>query len=180
MLALIAVSFLLDLQATAQRAFSADSLKAAMIQKIIAFIRWPKRAGLEGLSAPFVMRVLGHPDLAARLRFLYATQTLAGHRVEIVETQGLEQLNQGHALLIGSSFQGQLDQILERVEGAPVLTLGDTPGFAARGVAVNLFVDAQRRVGFEVNRASLTRAELSPSYQLLQFARLIPRTGGEP
>jgi hypothetical protein len=165
--------------ALGQRAVSAESLKAAMIQKITSFVRWPKSAGLEGTRSPFLLVVLGDPELAPRLKFLYQGHPIGGHRVEVLTRQRIEDIGRPHALFVGSSFAGQLDRILQKVALEPLLTLGDTPGFAERGVAVNLFVDSGRQVGFEINRAAMRAAELSPSYQLLSFARLIPSPSGE-
>ena len=53
--------------------------------------------------------------------------------------------------------------------------MGNTPGFAKRGVAVNLIRDNDR-MRFEVNRQALDHAGLRASYQLLDLAKLV--TGG--
>ena len=53
-----------------------------------------------------------------------------------------------------------------------LLTVGDTEGFAQRGVAVNLYL-VEDQVRFEISRRSLQRHHLDASYHLLQLARLI-------
>jgi hypothetical protein len=157
----------------AQRSFAPSALKAAMIQKITAFVRWPG-----GGSEPFVLAVLGDADLSARLRFVFDGQRVAGRPVKVLDLAGGTGLPVCDALFIGARFADTLENLLHSLTGKPVLTLGDTPGFAQRGVAVNLFVDASRRVRFEVNRASMEGAGLKPSFQLLSFATLVSAPQG--
>jgi hypothetical protein len=161
--------------AVAQRAYPVAALKAAMIQKIAAFIRWPAH----GRSGPsFVLAVLGDSDLGARLRFMYQDQPLGGRAVAVVDVAESAQLPECDALFIGAPFAQSAEAVLRKLARKPVLTLGDTPGLAQRGVAVNLFVDAARRVRFEVNRAAIESVGLSASFQLLSFAVLVVGTGG--
>jgi hypothetical protein len=62
--------------------------------------------------------------------------------------------------------------VVARVRDAPVLIVGDTEGFANRGVAVNIVV-AEDRLRFEISRRALQRQKLEASYHLLSLARLI-------
>jgi hypothetical protein len=159
--------------AQAQRSFAPSALKAAMIQKITAFVRWPGSA-----TQPFVLAVLGDGDLSARLSFVFDGQRVAGRPVNVLDLGHSTGLPACDALFIGARFADALESLLKGLTGKPVLTLGDTPGFAQRGVAVNLFVDASRRVRFEVNRASMEGAGLKASFQLLSFATLVPPPQG--
>jgi hypothetical protein len=160
-------------QAEAQRSYPLAALKAAMIQKIMAFIRWPA----ESSSQPFVLAVLGDSDLGTRLRFIYDGLEIGGRPVRVLDIGQPAELPACHALFIGARFQQALEAVLKALGGRPVLTLGDTPGFAQRGVGVNLFVDAAQRVQFEVNRGSVERSGLRPSFQLLSFAKLVDGRG---
>ena len=162
--------------ARAQRSFAPAALKAAMIQKIIAFVRWPSGAGAE----PFVLAVLGDGELGARLRVVFDGQRVAGRPVKVLDVEREAGLPVCDALFIGAHFADALERLLQSLAGKPVLTLGDTPGFAQRGVAVNLFVDASHRVRFEINRASIEGSGLRASFQLLSFATLVPTPQGAP
>lgn len=163
----------------AQRSYALPALKAAMLQKIVAFVRWPQHANRN--HAPFVVAVLGDGDLSSRLRFVYQDHQIGGRAVQVQDIGQAANLPVCDALFVGARFASQLESLLRSVAGKPVLTLGDTPGFAQRGVAVNLVVDASRRVRFEVNRAAIESAGLSASFQLLSFATLVADArGGAP
>lgn len=75
-------------------------------------------------------------------------------------------------VFICSSEEDQLPQILQRLKGKPVLTVGDTPGFTERGVMVGLIM-RDDRLTLEVNIKSLREAGLELSPHVLQRARLV-------
>jgi hypothetical protein len=65
-----------------------------------------------------------------------------------------------------------LAAILRETEGRPVLTIGDTDGFAQAGVILNLYTFDQR-VRIEANTTAAARAGLRLSSQLLRLARIV-------
>jgi hypothetical protein len=58
-----------------------------------------------------------------------------------------------------------------------VLTVGDSDGYAARGVIANFYLE-ENRVRFEINREAAVRARLGISSQLLKLARIVREPGG--
>src|SRR6185436_8299326 len=65
-----------------------------------------------------------------------------------------------------------LRAVLFAVQGRPVLTVADTPGFAEQGVIVN-FYRAGDRLRFEINLDAARRARLTISSRLLSLARIV-------
>ena len=150
----------------------AGALKAAMIGKIAEFIRWPPSAGLDDPERPLEFVVLGSTPLEPRLASYYRQVKIAGHRVFMRRARDLSDIGQPHLLFIAASMEDDLERIANRLKETPVLTVGDTEGFAQRGVAVNLYL-VEDQVRFEISRRSLQRHHLDASYHLLQLARLI-------
>jgi hypothetical protein len=66
----------------------------------------------------------------------------------------------------------QAKEILEQVSEKPVLTVGETPGFAANGGCINLVRHAQK-VRFEVNLEAASKAGLKVSSQLSTMAIVV-------
>jgi hypothetical protein len=150
----------------------AGALKVAMIGKIAEFVRWPAAAGLDEAERPFEFVILGSTPLEARIVSYYRQIKIAGHRVFVRRARDLADVGQPQLLFISSSFEDDLVRVIARVKEAPVLIVGDTEGFAQRGVAINLYlVDDQVR--FEISRRALQSHRLEASYHLLALARLI-------
>ncbi len=64
------------------------------------------------------------------------------------------------------------DQILDAAHGGAVLTIGNTLGFAQRGVIINFYLEDQK-VRFEINVDAAKREKLTISSQLLKLARIV-------
>src|SRR5258708_21680083 len=75
-------------------------------------------------------------------------------------------------LFVGASERGHLDELMQIVKGLPILTVGETPGFAERGGVIR-FVLEDNRVRFEVNVEAAHQADLTISSRLLTLARII-------
>ena len=61
---------------------------------------------------------------------------------------------------------------MAHLKTTPVLTVGDSEGYADRGVAVNLYM-IDEQVHIEISRRALQRHKLEASYHLLTLARLV-------
>jgi hypothetical protein len=154
---------------------NALDVKAGMIGKIAEFVRWPDSTNVSNPDSPFEFVILGTTPLEPHLVRYYRQVRIAGHRVFLRRANDLADVGQPHVLFIASSFDDELEKILGHLKNAPVLTVGDTEGFAERGVAVNLYV-ADDQVRFEISRRALQRHQLEASYHLLTLAKLV----GEP
>jgi hypothetical protein len=66
-----------------------------------------------------------------------------------------------------------LSEAIQAVRGLPVLTIGETPGFATSGGMINLVLE-DNRVRFEVNVKAAKEADLNISSRLLALARIVP------
>ena len=76
-----------------------------------------------------------------------------------------------------TSESDRLAQILERLAGQPVLTVGEGDGFARRGGVIGLVVESNL-ARFEVNLHAAQRTGLLLSSKLLGVARVVEGAAG--
>jgi hypothetical protein len=151
---------------------NASALKVAMVGRIAEFVRWPASAGLDDPDRPFELVLLGASPLEPHFASYYSQVRIAGHRVFFRRARDLDDVGQPHVLFLAPSLEDDVERVVARLRSSPVLTVGDTEGFAQRGVAVNLYV-ADERLRFEISRRALQRHKLEASYHLLSLARLL-------
>ena len=85
----------------------------------------------------------------------------------------LEECRQCQLLFIAASVpQSQQDEVVRKLKGAPILLVGETEGFAARGGCINFYRDRQN-VRFEINIDAGRGQHLQFNAQLLKVARLV-------
>lgn len=171
--ALLPALFLLSVNAAAV----ADSpteyeVKAAFVHNIAKFVEWPASVG-----AKEVLRlcILGPDPFGAAADGLRG-KPVGARMWEVSPVNARANLKECQVLFIGAAEAANLPRLLEGLKASPVLTLGDTEGYAERGVMVNLFLE-QNKVRFEINNGAAGRAGLRISSQLLKLARIVAEPG---
>jgi hypothetical protein len=149
------------------------SEKATVILELIGFTEWP--AATSAASAPVDIGVLGDERFAEAIRRAVAERPPGGRPVRIRSFRNLDEVDPCPILVVGREKARNLPVILEFLVDWPgILTVGDSPDFAARGGVIGL-VEMPERIGFEVNRDAARHADLHLSSQLLRLAvRLLP------
>lgn len=151
-------------------------VKSLLIEKISLFVRWPEQSGINDKSQPFIIGVIGENPLTSVIGKVYAQKKIKNKNVEIRQISRLNQIAGCHVLYISASLEKILSQILNVTKDMPVLTVGDTLGFAEQGVLVNFYV-FQNRLHFEINEPAFRRTPLSVSTRLLEIAKIVAPPG---
>lgn len=148
---------------------SEHQVKAAFLYNFANFVEWPVSA-LDDTSS-IVIGILGEDPFG--LAFApFKDRTVKGHPLRIIRSKRLQELPFCHILFISSSEEKNLPQIFHYLGDKSVLTVGESPGFAQRGGAVN-FVMKNKKVRFEINQQRATTANLKISSKLLKLADIV-------
>jgi hypothetical protein len=165
------------LAATAQAQSATEyQVKAAFLFNFARFVEWPADAFPNADSALQIC-VLGQDPFGREFEQVIVDKTVNGHRIEIAHPDGVPQARACQILFIAASEKAHLSSILLGLKGANVLIVGDTPGFAALGGAINFVID-DGRVRFEINLKAAELAHLKISARLLTVAKVV--LNGEP
>lgn len=149
-----------------------DFIKAGFLYNFTKFIKWPKNYFP---MDEFVIGVLNESDnpFKKSLDLLSAKKKkVNGRKLVIRHFSSPDEITKCHILFVNSSMEGRLREIMEILGNSPVLLVGDTPGFAEKGVGVNFFTQ-KNKIRFEFNRKSLKRAGLKVDSQLLEVGRIV-------
>ena len=147
------------------------AVKAAYLCNFPSFTSWPEQV-FPQTNSPFVIAILGEDPFGRMLDKAAQDKLVDGHLIEIKRWKNLREFRQCHLLFISSSENPRLQEILRRVANLPILTVGDSDGFAAAGGIIGLKVEA-RRVGFEINLPAADKANLKLQAKLLKLANVI-------
>lgn len=160
----------------AAHARSEYEVKAAFLFNIARFVEWPSSAGPEG-AGEFRLCVVGEDPFGGALAAL-ERRRLHGHRVVVRRPQSPLRMERCHLLFISpSAARFRVAAVLDAVARQPVLTVGDSPGLAERGVIVNLYLE-RGKVRFEVNLEAAKRAGITLSSRMLRLARIVGQDNG--
>ena len=152
----------------AHAAPSEYELKAAFIYQIARFVEWPGTPVNTG--APLQLCVLGGNPFGPALENIRG-KPVGERKMEV----SLLDMNAGTRecamLFIAAPAEKYLERIIALSRGTGMLTIGDTQGFARRGVMVNFF-SQDGKIRFEVNLEATRQGGLKISSKLLSLARI--------
>jgi hypothetical protein len=151
-------------------------LKAEFIERFTRFIEWPAGSSAHDGNAPFDICIAGNNPFGEYLSELSRDIKIKNKTVRIRDVKKDEELNACHVLFIAKTESDHLPTILEKTSDIPVLTVGDTPGFAEKGVLIN-FYRSGNYMRFEINNTAAHRSGLRFSSRLLKLARLVDSPG---
>jgi hypothetical protein len=146
-------------------------VKAAYLFNFVKFVEWPANI-FPSVDTPVEICVVGANPFGHALEDSIAGKIVDGRRVEIVHLSRGVELKSCQILFISSSEKAQIPEILQKVAGASVLTVGDTSGFTKNGGIINFVLDGER-VRFDANVEAAGQAHLKLSARLLTIARAV-------
>jgi hypothetical protein len=155
-------------------------IKAGFIFNFAKFVEWPSSAFAQP-DSPIVIGILGTDPFGTIIDKIVQDKKI-GTRGFVVKRlkwgADLKELRECKILFIGASERAHMDELVQMLRGLPVLTVGETPGFAERGGVIR-FVLEDNRVRFEVNVVAARQADLTISSRLLTLARIIQQSAGD-
>jgi len=148
-------------------------VKAAFLYNFARFVDWPNRSGA---TASVTICILGDDPFGGDINVIVG-KPVGDRKLQVRRLASASGAADCQILFVSGSESPDLGRALGAIKGRPVLTVADTPGFAERGVVINLYVD-QGKVRFEINVDAAKRAQLDISSQLLKLARITKDKGG--
>jgi hypothetical protein len=150
--------------------------KAHFLATFPSFVEWPEVAFPSG-EAPFLICVRGDFSFGTSLAELARGASPHGKRVEVRWVHNDQELRNCHIAFISRSESKRYAKLLQVLEGAGVLTVGETQGFLECGGAIS-FSFEREALQFEVNLVAADSAHLKINSRLLTLARrVVNRTG---
>jgi len=181
----LSVSLSWAAEVAAEASDSPDSseylIKAGFIFNFAKFVEW-RTAAFAQPDSPIVIGILGTDPFGTAIDQIVQDKKI-GARGFVVKRlkwgKDLKELLDCKILFVSTSEKAHIDELLQMVKGLPILTVGETPGFAERGGIIRFTVE-DNRVRFEVNVEAAQQAGLTISSRLLTLARIIQQPPAEP
>lgn len=166
----------LAIPAGAQSSDSSESseylIKAGFIYNFAQLVHWPAGAFSQA-DSPIVIGIFGTDPFGGVIDRVIENKKLEGRSLVVKRLKRGAPLKDCNILFVSSSESAHLDEVIQSTKGMPILTIGETPGFAVRGGIINLTLEGNK-VRFEVNIEAANQANLNISSRLLALAKIVP------
>jgi len=159
--------------ASEQTPVRSDELKSVYIFNFIRFTDWPENSP-DANATGVRLNVLHDQRLHDILQAIAEKPAARQLGLTLLSCKEITCLRSSSVLFIGEPDRGHFDQLLKLVEGSPVLTISDIPGFAEQGGMIEIKYHNEK-LTFIVNLQAVKRAGLYISAQLLQLGEIVGR-----
>ncbi|HEY4003266.1 MAG TPA: YfiR family protein [Candidatus Xenobia bacterium] len=143
-------------------------IKAAFVYNFALYVDWPAGTIKDG---NIVFGVLGKNEYDGSLDEL-TKHSINNNHIVIKQVNSLDDAAQCQVLIVSPSEEPRYAQIFAALKGKPVLVVGETPDFAAKGGCIG-FIAYRSRLRFEINLNALKQQGLSASSKLLNLATIV-------
>ena len=158
---------------TAQTRADEFSIKAACIYNFIKFVKWPPDTTTVDQGREFVVGIVGLDPFGDAFAPVENKPVAGEGKVLRIRRFGPynsdSDYSSCHLLFIASSEMVNVERILRRTAGKPILTVGDSGRFLESGVMINLIM-VDQRVRWEINLHQAENSGLQINSQVLRLA----------
>ena len=149
--------------------------KAAFLYNFIKFVEWPPDV-FQGEKNPITLCVFRYDPFGNALDEVLAGRTLNNRRVVVQRIIKVPDLKSCQLVFVSDREGKHLPEILDSLEGASTLVVGESENFVEHRGGIQFFFD-NKQLRFAVNVDAIQRTRLKVSSNLLALARLVHDEG---
>jgi hypothetical protein len=146
-------------------------VKAVFLFNFTRFVEWPQNA-FPDAQAPLSICVLGADPFGSYLDDVVRGETVQGRPLVVSRLRAAEEGASCHILFVSNSESARLAEVQAALQGKPVLSVSDLPGFIADGGIVR-FETVSGKIRLSINPGAAKRAGLTVSSKLLRSADIV-------
>lgn len=151
-----------------------QQLKAAFIYNFTKFVDWPTNR-ITTKDTPLTIGVLGKNPFGDELSSVVQGRTINGRSYVVKVLASVSEAAQVDLLFVPRGQESLLNDQLPVLQGAGVLTVGESEAFAKLGGTINFFITEADQLRFEINLDEAERGGFKIRAQLLKLAKIVGR-----
>jgi hypothetical protein len=151
-------------------------LKAVFLFNFTQFVEWPPQAFADA-NSPLVIGILGADPFGDYLDETVRGEMVNGRPLMVKRFTSVEDARNCHVLFISRSEAARQAEILAKLKGKSILTVGENDGFVTAGGIIR-FLTVANKIRLRIGLESAQQATLTLSSKLLRPADVV-RNGGE-
>ena len=148
-------------------------VKAAFIYNFAKFLVWPAKV-FNGPADPVSICILGDDPFHGALEQATSGKSVEGRGFSVRHLSNTDSGSNCQILFVSASGRKRFHALAENLKSGSVLSIGESPGFAAEGGILNFKVESGR-VRFEINVQAAEQQQLQISSKLLSLAEIVKR-----
>jgi hypothetical protein len=147
-------------------------LKAGFIYNFTKFIQWPTEIQKTIEQEDLVFCLAGKDPFGNTLDNLSQGLREKGKGFSIIRNPDKKILPSCNILFVSRSENKRVENWSAGTKNYPILLIGDTTGYAQKGVGINFYIEGNK-IRFEINSKAIERRGIRVSSELLNLAKIV-------
>lgn len=143
-------------------------VKAAFLFNFTKFVEWPPESFAKS-DGPLIIGIFGENPFGSDLDDIIHDKTVNNRGIKTRILHSPAECTNCQVLFISVAEKSHLPEILEKLRGTSVLTVGESDGFTEAGGMIN-FVREGTKFRFQINNEEAKKAKLKISSRMLGLA----------
>lgn len=156
-------------EARAQSQTEEYRVKAALLFRFAQFIEWPPEA-FKDASDPVNFCTVADDPFDGALDDAVAGKKIGARVIRVLHLRGPENVKGCQLLFVGAKETKRIPAILASANDSPIVTVGETDGFAQKGGVINFLLE-DKKIRFEINAGAAQQAGIKISSRLMLLAK---------
>lgn len=158
--------------APAQGSASSEyQVKAAFLYHFSQFVDWPEGT-FKDASSPLTYCTFGEDPFHGALDASLSGKRIGVRALQVQHFKQPQEIRGCQILFVGESEQKRVPSLLTRLQGNPILTVGETEHFVQDGGMIGFLLE-ENKIRFEINLEAAEHAKLKLSSRLLALAKRV-------
>ena len=152
---------------------SGSQIQAAFLYNFARFVEWPAGT-FRAKGSPLMIGILGESAISAELEVIVQGRRINGRPILVKNVATPDEARAVQILFVAVTQEERYAALQGDIRDAPVLTVGESPGFARTGGAI-VFVQHEGKLRFEIDAAAVDATRLKVSGELQKLATVVRR-----
>lgn len=149
--------------------YSENEIKAMYILKFIRYTYWQENKDKE---KDIYIGVYGKTVVTKYLKKFLLLNNKENKNVKVKIIKKIDNIKDCDILFVSSLTNREVDNVVEKLNNSPVLTISDNKKFLEKGIMINLFPKG-RKVVYSINKVSVDKAEIKLSPKIYSLAIMV-------
>jgi hypothetical protein len=146
-------------------------VKAAFLYHFSQFVDWPEGT-FKDAGSPLTYCTLGEDPFHGALDASLSGKAVGAHSLQVQHFKQPQEIRGCQILFIGETELKLVPSLLARLQGNPVLTVGESEHFVQDGGMIGFLLE-ENKIRFEINLDAAEHAKLKLSSRLLALAKRV-------
>src|SRR6266540_559322 len=117
--------------------------KAGFLYNFAKYVEWPEEA-FENAAAPISIGIVGPDPFGEDLEKTLKNKTVKDRSFTIHRFRDPAEIRRCHILFVPRSEKARVGEILKKIDGWPVLTVGEEAEFCRKGGSINVLIEKNK------------------------------------